>query len=310
MSVIRRFFSFRNARAAHAGNEYSEYSPNFSGEKTMSLRESLLYAVAAHLLIIFLFSVFGARCTDGGKKDETARTVQLHFQPRRERKVLTGIDPRQSAPGDKAEDTFWTGKGSQDRQATRKKSRITDKDSPGSGRESTEHTPIPLSRDMAAPHGHLDNPDSGKIDNPDKDSLEQDYTTRAGNEVSPGRDRATTGRGDEAVDESDPTRKREGDRGKGVRGSVNVRGRQVVYKPTVELPPRYSKLGLSFTVQIGIQVSPEGLVIRAGVEKGVGRPDLERRLVQVARRYRFEAVPEDGIQEGTITFFIRPKKEL
>ncbi len=66
-------------------------------------------------------------------------------------------------------------------------------------------------------------------------------------------------------------------------------------------------MGLSFTVEVEIIVSPEGLVKTARTISSIGQPDLERRLVQAARRYRFEKILSDEDQTGTITFVVKPE---
>jgi TonB family protein len=100
---------------------------------------------------------------------------------------------------------------------------------------------------------------------------------------------------------------REGAGGQGVTGNINLKGRRVIHRPDIVLPERYSRMGRGYSVGVEFVVAPEGLVVQARVAQSVGDLELERILVQYARRYRFERVTDAGNQAGTITFTIVPQ---
>ena len=93
----------------------------------------------------------------------------------------------------------------------------------------------------------------------------------------------------------------------GVSGTINVRGRRVVYSPAMVLPEKYKQRGLSFYVTIAVTVSPEGLVTTASIVGTTGDPELDGIVVQFARRYRLEPISSGQDQTGTISFHIRPQ---
>ena len=272
--------------------------------KEIRFQEAFVFAILFHVALIGLLSVLGGQCGTADTEIPSARAVSLAFTPPAEREIVTGFEPEQSAPGSRVRDLLFRGTGGDEDTASLAKSDDTAADAVGSIPD--EHfTPIPLSRDMASPQGREQRPDSPEIVTPGVTSPSRDVVTQPGSVDSPGRDAATVHEGRDGVSTSE--QQRIGDQGLGVEGTVNVRGRRLVFKPTVELPPEYSQMGLSFTVEVEIVVGEEGLVSSARVVRSDGQPDLERRLVQAARRYRFEAVDGGGNQTGTITFVVRPE---
>jgi len=275
----------------------------------VAMKRLFIFSAVAHLVIILVFSLFPSE----EQVTPRERVVQLILHKRVVSKEIVPDPVKESAPGqdkNKSEQVFDDSFFKAAKQILRDHSRVSDGEP--QDRSSRDRGDNPrYDRLLKAPdskQGRLDRSSSRTIDDyPGRRDLNNDKDTRDGNYHSIGRDAITRN-----TDTRDPLkdtgsrRATQGNQGNGVTGNVNVRGRRVVYRPTMVLPAKYNRSGLSFTVKISVVVSPEGIITAASVVGMTGDPELDRILVQFARRHRLEAV-NGGDQAGTISFLIRPR---
>lgn len=289
-----------------------EYGIGNRIRQTMERDPILTRAVGISLLLHALL-LFAALFTDCSQALPRKRSVALVIHNSRLRHELIGKKARQAAPGtDKRDALSWQHSVEQDLKDLQEKtspSRTRPRDRKHPRRKTDTDRYSILSRERAEPDGRKHpKPFSREQINPDRTSLERDHRTRAGSHQTPGKDDRSGSRTSDPGKDDSPRARRRGNRGQGITGIVNVRGRRETHRPAFTLPPRYSRLGLSFTVKVDIRINTDGLVYWARVRRSIGRMELERILEQKARLFRFEKVSADhGNQPATITFQIRPR---
>ena len=272
------------------------------------MRRMVLYSVMLHLFLVVLVSLFW-----GKSEEPRPRRVQLTIESRPVAREVIAEVRKESAPGRARVDSFTKGAKSESLESLLQRSSFThdrplDRAEPA--RRRTDDADYgALRRDRESPYGRLDrNPDARDMLSHRPGLTERDTADRRGALDTTGRDDYTRQAGrDGNPGLTGDDFKRQGDQGSGVTGTVKVRGRSLVYRPEIQLPERYSRMGLSFSVQVEISVTEEGLVSMARVLASSGDPELDRRLEQRARLFRFEKASTGGVQGGTIVFDIQPR---
>lgn len=281
------------------------------GRDKNEMRRLLVWSVAVHIVLVLVLTVFAGESEDDYPQE---RMVKLMLHQRVVSKDIVPDPPQESAPGqdkDKSDSIFDESffKPSKDQLQKRNSIDATeprDRDSRDKGDDAR------YDRLQKAPddkHGRLNRSSGPSTDDyPGRRDLNKDRDTRSGDDFSLGRDPLRrTGDNRDPLRDSGSRRANQGNKGSGITGNVNVRGRRVVYSPVMVLPDKYKQRGLSFYVTLNVVVTPEGLVSSASVVGTTGDPELDRIVVQFARRYRLEPVSTGLDQSGTIGFQIRPQ---
>ena len=269
----------------------------------------VVMSIIAHCLLLLFVSLLW-----GGSAVPAIKTVQLVIESRPVAREVIAEVKRESAPGRVKRDAFSTGSAEESLESLLERSTfphqpVAERDAPNRKRED-DFDYGSLRRDQESPDGRLDrNPDSKDMQAHRPSITDRDTRTKEGTRETFGRDDATRQSGKNGnPDIKGSDFGKQGDRGAGVTGLVNMRGRSLLYRPTVVLPERFSRQGISYSVQVEITVSEEGIVSRAAVLEPSGDSGLDLLLEQRARMYRFEAAsPGTGVQTGTIVFTIQPR---
>ncbi len=275
----------------------------------MRFDRMVVVSIAAHCLLLVLVSLFW-----GGTEIPPVRTVQLVIESRTVSREVIAEVRRESAPARARQDSQERGSADDSLENLLERSSFPHKPAPErelpNRRREDDFDYGSLRRDHESPAGRLErNPDSKDMQAHRPSLTDRDTRDRAGARDTIGRDDLTRQGGKSStpgISGSDFAR--QGDRGSGVTGLVNLRGRNCVYRPMITLPERYSRQGLSYTVQVEISVTEEGIVSRAAVTEPSGNPELDLLLEQRARMFRFEAASAGtGTQAGMIAFSIQPR---
>ena len=270
----------------------------------------LAWSLAVHLLVLLVSFLFPSSEQEDIPR---IREVKLVLRQRVVSKDIVPDPVKESAPGQdkqKSDQMFDESFFRRARQQLTGRSRANadepiDRTSRDRGRDPS------YDRLLKAPdskHGRLDRSSSPNVDDlPGRRDMNKDRSTRDGDYYSIGRSDLNRNADNRDPDrDSGSRRANQGNTGSGVTGTVNVRGRRVVYRPVMTLPAKYNKRGLSHSVSIRVVVSPEGIITAASVVGPTGDAELDRILVQFARRHRLEAISGTD-QSGTISFYIRPR---
>ena len=271
----------------------------------------MLYSLVFHLLLILVFTVFSS---SGENEEPRERVVRLVLKKRVVSKDIVPDRPKESAPGqDKNKDDSVFDKSFFKKlrhKMLQDRSRVTDnapKDPVSSRDKGLDRRYDRLQKAPSAKHGRLNRASSKNIDDyPGRKDLNKDTGTRDGSFNSLGRNDLTRNMDNRnPLRDSGSRRSNQGNRGSGVTGFLNVRGRRTIYSPRIVLPPRYSRQGLSYTIRVRVVVSPEGIITSASVIGLPGDAELRRIAVQAARRYRVEAAPRED--NAILVIAIRPR---
>lgn len=261
-----------------------------------------------HCLLLVLISLFW-----NGADIPPVRTVQLAIESRAVSREVIAEVRRESAPAKDKRDSQEKGAADDSLENLLERSSFPHKpalqrDRPNRRRDD-DFDYGSLRRDAESPAGRLErNPDSKDMQAHRPSLTDRDTRDIAGRRDSFGRDDLTKQGGKNAPGLTGADFAQQGARGAGVTGLANLRGRSCVYQPAISLPERYSRQGLSYTVQVEIHVAEEGIVSRAAVLEPSGDPELDLLLEQRARMFRFEpAAAGSGIQTGMISFSIQPR---
>jgi TonB family protein len=275
----------------------------------MRFNRMIVASIIAHCLLLVLVSLLWS-----GSEVPPVKVVQLVIESRPVAKEVIAEVRRESAPSKAKQDSQELGAKDNSLESLLERSTYPHKAAPArelpNRRREDEVDYGSLRRDQESPYGRLErNPDDKDMQSYRPSVTDRDTKDREGDRDTIGRDDVTrqTGKtGSPGVTGADLAR--QGDRGAGVTGQVNLRGRNLVYRPVISLPERYSRQGLSYTVQIEIMVTEEGIVSRAAISAPSGNPELDILLEQRARMFRFEAAAMGtGNQSGTIAFSIQPR---
>jgi len=280
----------------------------------IDIRKTLIYSIVFHIVVLMLFFFVDVQQP---KPKQKVVTIKLNKRPipefvkkERERERLAKVAKRQA-------DSSIFKKDSADNSAIRKveKSLLTaDPNQPNikdkNRVKDNDTTYSRLSQSLSSKFGRLKRDDSSfSQDYTGKKSLNKDNKDKQGGSFDLGRDDVdkTVGKKGIGGTESNLLGKTPVAKKGSLSGRVTMKSRRVTYRPNISLPTKYSKMGTTFTIEFKISVTPEGLVTKATLVRSVGYPDLERRMKQYARRYRFEEALGGGVQVGKITFYIRPR---
>lgn len=281
------------------------------GKDKAEMRRLLAWSVAVHVVLVLVFTLFASESADDYPQE---RVVKLMLHQRVVSKDIVPDPPQESAPGqdkDRSDSVFDESflKPSKDQLQSRNRMDATEPRDRNSSDKGDDSRYDRLQKAPDATHGRLDRSSSHNIDDyPGRKDLNKDRDTRSGDSFTLGRDPLRrTGDNRDPLRDSGTRRANQGNKGSGVSGNVNVRGRRVVYTPAMELPAKYKQRGLSFYVTLNVVVTPEGLVSSASVVGTTGDPELDRIVAQFARRYRLEPISTGLDQSGTIGFQIRPQ---
>jgi len=86
-----------------------------------------------------------------------------------------------------------------------------------------------------------------------------------------------------------------------------VKQRKVVYKPALFLPKKYLSTDMTMYLTVEVNIQKDGHVLNAKMVRTSGQPELDRLLMENAKKYRFEKLTKDSITTGHLTFVLKSK---
>jgi len=87
-----------------------------------------------------------------------------------------------------------------------------------------------------------------------------------------------------------------------------TRGREPTYTPLPAIPKWVSDAGLRLTLGISFELTPQGVLNKAKIEKSCGYSDVDWAVLVAVRRWKFKPAPAGaGNIQGTVGYLILPR---